>query len=407
MLLPRREAPYKTNAQNGWIAAFWWAAAILALTGCGSKPEAVDAKTVESPKPAPVRTGPNALVVLDPQAPELRQISIEPIRAIPIPADEISAPAKIEANPNRVSHALLPVPGRIVQVLVRLGDSVVQGQPVVTIESPAVAEAAAAMISAEALLRQAKVGATKAEADLARVTDLFEHQAVARKEVLAAETAASLSKSTVEQAESARQQAKRRLELLGLKSGNYQQHVSVAAPVSGKVLEISAVDGEFRNEINAPLLTIADLSRVWATSEVAESKIRFCKVGGTAELELIAYPKESFHARVTRIADIVNSETRTVKVNAEIENSGGRLRPEMFGSMRFAQGVVDTPWVPDSAVVRSADKDLVFVEEAPGRFRAAQVQLGKHFGNGVALTGGAKAGDRIVTRGSVYLKASL
>ena len=112
------------------------------------------------------------------------------------------------------------------------------------------------------------------------------------------------------------------------------------------------VDGEFRNEINTPLVTIADLSRVWATSEVPESKIRYCRVGGTADLELIAYPSETFRARVTRIADTVDSETRTIKVSAELENPGGRLRPEMFGSLHYADGTSAAPWVPEAAVVR-------------------------------------------------------
>ena len=63
-------------------------------------------------------------------------------------------------------------------------------------------------------------------------------------------------------------------------AGRSDQTVTVTAPLAGKVLELSVVDGEFRNEISTPLMTIADLSRVWATSEVPESKIRYCKMGG-------------------------------------------------------------------------------------------------------------------------------
>ena len=179
------------------------------------------------------------------------------------------------------------------------------------------------------------------------------------------------------------------------------------APISGKVLELSVVEGEYRNEINTPLITIADLSRVWATSEVPESKIRYCRVGGMADLQLIAYPNETFRARVTRIADTVNSETRTVKVSAELDNPGGRLRPEMFGQLRYADGLVPTPWVPDSAVVRIGDKDFVFLKQAPGRFLSSAVELGKHHDGGFAITSGLRAGDPVVTQGSVYLKGAL
>jgi cobalt-zinc-cadmium efflux system membrane fusion protein len=375
------------------------------LAGCGKPGQAeADAKTV--PPAAAAQAPSPGVVVLATDAPELVEMTVEPVRTIPVPAEEVTAPARIEANPNRVGHAVLPVPGRIVKLMVKLGDSVTQGQPVVEIESPAAGEAETAYIQAESSVRQAELASAKADADLSRLTDLLEHQAVAQKEVLAAQTTALLTKASVEQAQSSREQARRRLELLGLKAGRLQQEVSVRAPISGKVLELSVVEGEYRNEINTPLITFADLSRVWATSEVPESKIRYCKLGGVADLDLIAFPNESFHARVTRIADTVNSETRTIKVSAELDNRGGRLRPEMFGRLKYAGEMAPTPWVPDSAVVRIGNKDFVYVEQAKGRFLTSPVELGKRHDGGFAIVSGVKPGERVVTRGSVYLKAN-
>jgi cobalt-zinc-cadmium efflux system membrane fusion protein len=382
-------------------------AAMLLLAGCGGLRK-TEARGDESPKPTTVmQAAASGVVALAPDAPELRQMTVEEIRTALVPADEVTAPAKIEANPNRIGHALLPAPGRVARVMVKLGDAVRKGQALVTIESSAIAEAETAFAQAEASVRQAEVAAAKAEADLARLSDLFAHQAVAQKEVLAAKTTAALAQAALEQARSAREQARRRLELLGLEPGRFEQTITVTAPLSGKVLEISVVEGEFRNDINAPLITIADLSRVWATSEVPESQIRYCKVGGLADLELIAYPGERFRARVTRIADTVNADTRTIKVSAELDNSSGRLRPGMFGRLRYADGVVRSPWVPSSAVVRIGDKDYVFAEQAPGRFLAKPVELGPYHDSGYAIRAGLKAGDRVVTQGSVYLKALL
>ena len=178
------------------------------LGGCGKRATelastsdaAVGAKEPVPPSSQVQINTPN-VVVLGPDAPELRQMTIEPVRSVPVPADEITAPAKIEANPNRVGHAVLPAPGRIVRVMVKLGDSVAQGQPVVAIESSVVAEAESGHIQSDASVRQAELAVAKAEADLARETDLFEHQAVAQKEVLAAQTTAALAKASLEQAE--------------------------------------------------------------------------------------------------------------------------------------------------------------------------------------------------------------
>lgn len=346
-------------------------------------------------------------VVMDPAAPELKQMSIEPVRAIPVAVDEVTATARIQANPHNVGHAVVPVPGRVVSLMVKLGDTVSKGQPVVSIESTAVAEAESGFAQAQSAVRQAEIAYTKAEADHTRLADLYEHQAVAQKEVLAAQTTAGLMKASVEQARSGLDQARRRMELLGLRPGQFQQRVVVNAPISGKVMEVSVVEGEFRNEINTPLVTITDLSRVWVTTEVPESKIRLFRVGGIAKLELIAYPNEVFNAKVTRIADSVDRETRTVQVNAELENPGGKLRPDMFGSLRYSAGDAPAPWIPEEAVVRLNGVDLVFVERGAGRFQAVPVELGKLQQGGFPVEKGVKAGDRLVTKGSVYLKAAL
>ena len=84
------------------------------------------------------------------------------------------------------------------------------------------------------------------------------------------------------------------------------------------MLDLSVVPGEFRNDTNAPLMTIADLSTVWVTSQVPESYIRFVQVGERVEVSLVAYPGEVFDGRVARVADVVDPQTRTIKVHAEL-----------------------------------------------------------------------------------------
>ena len=391
------------------LLSFALAASIILSTGCEkpAPPAAAKAEATPASPPTSARKGLPGEVLMDANAPELKQMKVEVVRAVPVPVDEVTTTARIQANPHRVGHAVVPVPGRIVSVMAKLGDLVARGQPLVAMESAMVAEAESAFVQAEASVRQAQIALAKAEADAARIADLYEHQAVAQKEVLAAQTTAALTKTSIEQTMSVRDQARRRLELLGLKAGEFQQRIVVTAPISGKVMEVSVVEGEFRNEINTALVTITDLSRVWVESQVPESKIRLFQVGGIAALELIAYPNETFHAKVTRIADSVDSETRTIKVDAEMENSSGRLRPDMFGSLRYSAGDRPCPWIPEGAVVRLNGVDLVFVEQSAGRFLSVPVELGKLQQGGYPVNKGIKAGDRVVTQGAVYLKAAL
>src|SRR5262249_1380068 len=146
---------------------------------------------------------------------------------------------------------------------------------------------------------------------------------------------------------------------------------------AGKLLDLSVVPGEFRNDTNAPLMTIADLSTVWVTSQVPETYIRFIQIGERVEISLVAYPGETFNGRVSRIADTVDPPTRRVKVEAEMENRDGRLRPEMFGSIHHIESIARLPVLPTGAVIQDGGSAVVFVETGPGRFEQRQVSVGK------------------------------
>jgi cobalt-zinc-cadmium efflux system membrane fusion protein len=151
-------------------------------------------------------------------------------------------------------------------------------------------------------------------------------------------------------------------------------------------------------------MTIADLSTLWVTSQVSESYIRFVQVGERVEITLVAYPGESFEGRVSRIADTVDPQTRTVKVQAELENRGGRFRPEMFGSIHHVESTATIAVIPAAAVVQEGDRAVVFVEQAPGHFEERRVSVGKSAGDLVRVLSGVTPGESIVVDGVMLLK---
>jgi len=134
--------------------------------------------------------------------------------------------------------------------------------------------------------------------------------------------------------------------VLGLSPRDFKQQVTVRSPLSGKVLDLSVVTGEYRNDTSAPVMTIADLSTVWVSSQVPETYIRFIQPHEKVEISLVAYPDETFEGRVLQIADTVDPQTRTVKVHAELDNRNGRFRPEMFGSIHHIESTTRMPVVP-------------------------------------------------------------
>ena len=188
---------------------------------------------------------------------------------------------------------------------------------------------------------------------------------MAKKDLLNAQTMSTQANAAIEQAEAALQQSQRGLEILGLKPGAFGQHVEVKAPVSGKVLEMTIVPGEYRNDTSSPVLTIADLSTVWVTSDVPESSIRMVRKGERVDIELAAYPGEVFHGRVAQIADTVDPETRTIKVRAEVQNLDGRLRPEMFARIRMISGTQQRPVIPVTAVRKGSQAPMSSAKSRP------------------------------------------
>jgi len=382
--------------------------ALWLSAGCERVPEG-GPKAVAGPVgavagPSGENKGPG-LIVVPPDSEQFKQLRVEPVRLRDVDGDEVVAPGRVAANPNRISRLLPPVQGRVLQVMAKLGDFVEQGQPLVSLDSPDADAAVSAYLQADAAERQAHAALTKAQADLARTKDLYDHLAVAEKDVLAAQNDLVQARSAVETNQAVRQQA------LGLRPTEFRQPALVRAPISGKILEINVTPGEYRGAVashsdttTAPLMTIADLSTVWISSDVPEPSIRLVRVGEEVEISLVAFPGETFNGRVARIADMLDAQTRTLKVHVDFPNRGGRFRPEMFGSIRLSGDVRPRPVVPLSAIVQEYGHSVVFRERSPGIFERRQVTTGPRSGNVIAILSGLQANDRVVVDGGMLLK---
>ena len=371
---------------------------LLALAACNSTRPAESAAK-------PAAAAPPGQFTIPADSPKLAQIRTELVTASLVPVGSVSAPGKVEANSNRTSHVVLPLTGHVTTVLVKTGDFVRQGQSLLTVESADADAAVASFLQGQASVTQVKSLLRKAQRDLERQKDLYAHGVIAQKEVYNAEAVTVQSQAAVEQAQAATEQARRRLEILGIGTGTFGQRVTIHAPISGKILEMSVVNGEFRNDLSAPLLTIADLSSVWVTSDVPESAIRFVKPGEPIKIELVAYPGETFRGRVTLISDIVDPQTRTVKVRAELPNPDGRLKPEMFGNIQLAEQTESRPTVPAAAIIATDGKSIVWRETAKGVFGKVPVSTGVQIGDRVAILSGLAVGDRVVIDGVMLLGA--
>ncbi len=188
------------------------------------------------------------------------------------------------------------------------------------------------------------------------------------------------------------------------KTRQVRQTLTIRAPRDGVVVEKMAVEGQMADE-NMRLYRIADLSLVWVQAQIYEQDLPFIKLGQDALVTLSYLPDRKFQGRVTYIYPTVDEKTRTVKVRMEFHNPGYILKPGMFATVEIsAELAPDALLVPDSAVLRSGEKNTVFVALEGGRFEPRTVALGPRSENNMyQVLSGLSAGERVVTSGQFML----
>lgn len=205
--------------------------------------------------------------------------------------------------------------------------------------------------------------------------------------------------------------ARRRLQLFDLdarqirdleKNADVPRTMTLAAPASGHILTRNVTQGQ-RIEPDMNLLDIGDLSRVWVLAEIYEYELPFVRVGQTATVTLSYLPERSFEGTVEFVYPVVSETTRTVRVRIAVANPDYSLKPEMYADVHLEAVLGEGLTVPESAVVGSGRRDVVFVDAGEGRFVPREVTLGVRLPDEVQVVSGLAAGERIVTSGNFFV----
>jgi cobalt-zinc-cadmium efflux system membrane fusion protein len=305
---------------------------------------------------------------------------------------QVTAPASVEADPARYARILPPLNGRVLQLFVHPGDSVTKGQELLAIDAPDFVGAQTDYAKARSVLAQS-------ERAVVRQDDLAAHGIIGQRDVDQARTDRDSALSDFNR-------TKDRLRLLGMDPEKTQlgAPLLVRSPVSGKVLDVLTATGEFRNDPNAPLMTVADLSDIWVTANVQEKDIHYVHRGDPAVATFAAYPTESFQGKVLFVADVLDPDTRTAKVRIAYPNKDGRLRPAMFANVILKTWDTHDLTVPTTALVMSGDRTTVFVQVAPNTYEQRPVVTGEQHGDRTIIKDGVQSGDKVLIREGALLQ---
>jgi len=186
------------------------------------------------------------------------------------------------------------------------------------------------------------------------------------------------------------------------REGKAETHLTLRAPVDGTVLERGVTEGDHVGP-STPLLTLADLSRVWLLVDLYEIDLPRVKVGDRATFSTDAMPGRVFDGRVEFIYPTVSVETRTVKARIVLDNTDGNLRPGMYGRVRLAPRGAPVLMVPMEAVIRTGEHDYVFITRPGGRFEPRMVWTGKSGDDWIEVTRGLTEGETVVASASFLI----
>jgi cobalt-zinc-cadmium efflux system membrane fusion protein len=364
-------------------------AAVLMLTGC-SRPPAAAAEKSEPRPPLPA----DAVAVVKIDDSMAGAVQVGAIGLHPVPR-QIRTTGRVQLDDSRVARLVAPVAGQVSGLHAAVGDRVTAGQPIFYLNS----RDAALAVEDEA---DAHHDLDLAEKVQTMTQDLFDHQAASKISLQQANNDVVKAKMRVERTQAA-------LRALGLGTGtaggNVDARVPVTSPIAGAVIDRHLSDGQFAQPDSTPLLTIADLSTVWVEADVFERDLRLLRSGESAEVRTTAYPDEAFRAHITRVSDVLDPATRTVKVRFLVANPSLRLKPEMFATITLlVEDVEQALTIPASAVITEGERSFVYVALNDRTFARRPVEVAADSRDTRRVVHGLSAGDRIVTTGAVLLR---
>lgn len=205
---------------------------------------------------------------------------------------------------------------------------------------------------------------------------------------------------------------RQRLALLGvspnqsaevLKSGVAQRRAAIVAPQSGVVTELKVRQGQ-QITPGMPIMSLADLSKVWIVLQIPEAQSATVREGQIAEARFNALPGKVLKGTVEYVYPNLDAPTRTLRARVSFNNPDLMLKPGMYADVSLQDGGnSEMLSVPSEAVIRSGTRSVVILALGGGKFRPAVVEVGKDFGGWAEIVSGLEEGETIVVSGQFLI----
>ncbi|MCI0658137.1 MAG: efflux RND transporter periplasmic adaptor subunit [Acidobacteria bacterium] len=309
---------------------------------------------------------------------QLIGVRTEPVERSPF-IRNLRTVGRVTVDETRIHHVHTKIEGWVDHLMVNAtGEKVRRGQPLLSIYSPELLATQEELLLA--LKARREMPETASPAAIRRADELV---ASSRRRLLLYD----FPPAQVEELE---------------RTGEAMRAVTLYAPISGYILQRNVTQGE-KITPESNLLDIADLSRVWVLASVYEYELPFVKAGQPATMSLSYQPGKSYPGKVVLIYPILEGSSRTVQVRLEFENPELELKPEMFTEVTINADLGERLAIPESAVLSTGTRNVVFVARDAGIFDPREVRLGLRLPDRVEVLEGLKEGETIVSSGNFLI----
>ena len=176
----------------------------------------------------------------------------------------------------------------------------------------------------------------------------------------------------------------------------------IRSPMNGFISAKTAIQG-MKIMPSDTLYDITDLSSIWVQADVYEVNLPFVKIGLPAVIQLPYQSGKTLQGRVTFIDPTLDEKTRTVKARLEFPNPGELLKPEMYVDVIFGATMGRGIAVPESAVISTGERMVVFVAKGDGVFEPREVLTGIKVRGFYEIKKGIAVGEKVVTGANFLL----
>jgi membrane fusion protein, heavy metal efflux system len=332
-----------------------------------------------------------------------------------IPADQMSHIEVVTVAPSTLTRTLrltgavayngfattpviTQVSGPVSRIVVSPGEIVRPGQPLLYVASPDFSQLRATYIKANDAFKLA-------DREYARAKDLYDHHAIAERDLIAAESARN-------QAEADLQASEQALHVLGFASPDQavqmrsSPELPVLAPIAGEVVERLVAPGQVIQAGATQAFTISDMSTVWVMANVYQQDLPYVRVGDPVTILTDSYPGTEFHGKISYVAAGLDPTTRTLQARIDVNNPYEKLKNNMYVIAQVQAGkVANAITVPNAAVLRNAENEpFVYTLAEQNQFAMRSVTIGQTSEQTTEITSGLTQGDRVVANGSLFLQ---